>query len=310
MICLIAFTDRGQQMAEELAEKLDGQSVRCGQGCSLESWTREHFQTGNALVFVGAAGIAVRAIAPHLRSKTTDPAVVVVDERGRFAVPVLSGHLGGANDLARRISGLCGAQAVITTATDLGGVFAVDEWAKRQNCVILNPERIKNVSGTLLAGGQVEITTRWPIAGNPPEGVALTLVPRIVTLGVGCKRGTSLEALENAFSALLEREHISEKAVCRVCSIDLKKEEPGLLVFCKKRGLSFETFPAQELAKVKGDFPASDFVRQVTGVDNVCQRAAVLGSGGRLIGTRYVGGGVTMALAEGPFAPDWRWRDE
>ena len=156
----------------------------------------------------------------------------------------------------------------------------------------------------------MEISTCWPVAGTPPEGIALNLVPRIVTLGVGCKRGTSSEALEIAFSALLERERVQEKAVCRVCSIDLKKDEPGLLTFCKTRGLPFETYSAFELAAVEGDFPASEFVKKVTGVDNVCQRAAVLGSGGRLIGTRYAANGVTMALAEGPFTPDWRWRDE
>ena len=306
MIHLISFTDRGQKLAETLARELDGQATR---GMPLDQWTCEHFRTGNALIFVGAVGIAVRAIAPCIRSKATDPAVVVVDEGGQFAVPILSGHLGGANDLARKIAALRGAQPVITTATDLNGVFAVDEWARRQNCAVQTPEQIKTISGTLLAGGRVEISTCWPVAGTPPEGVTLNLVPRIVTLGVGCKRGTDLEILETAFSALLARERINEKAVCRVCSIDVKKDELGLLAFCETRGLPFETYSASELAAVEGDFPASDFVREVTGVDNVCQRAAVLGSGGRLIGTRYAANGVTMALAEGAFTPDWRWSD-
>lgn len=310
MIFLISFTGRGQDLAERLARALDGRAVRCGQEQSLADWTRENFRTGNALIFVGAAGIAVRAIAPHVRSKSTDPAVVVVDEGGQFTIPILSGHLGGANDLARRIAAVCGAVPVITTATDVNGVFGMDGWAKQQNCAVLNPERIKNVSGALLAGGRVEIATRWPVSGPPPEGVALRLVPRIVTLGVGCKRGTPLEALEAAFSALLAREHVAEQAVCRVCSIDLKQGEPGLLAFCQQRSLPFVTFSAQELSAAEGEFPASDFVREVTGVDNICQRAAVLGSGGSLLGTRYTARGVTMALAEGPFAPDWRWRDE
>ena len=306
MIHLISFTDRGQSLAEGLAERLGG---KAGRGVPLAEWTREYFQTGNALVFVGAVGIAVRAIAPYVDSKATDPAVVVVDEMGQFAIPILSGHLGGANDLARKIAALCGAQPAITTATDLNGVFAVDEWAKRQNCAVVNPEGIKHVSGTLLVGGKVEISTHWPIAGESPEGIVLHLVPRIVTLGVGCKRGTAAETLEMAFCTLLERESVSEKAVYQVCSVDLKKDEPGLLDFCERRGLPLITYSAEELAAVEGDFPASDFVRQITGVDNVCQRAAVLGSGGRLIGLRYAENGVTMALAEGPFAPDWRWND-
>lgn len=310
MIFLISFTDRGQALAEELARALDGRAVRCGKEQTLGGWTQAHFQTGNALIFVGAVGIAVRAVAPYVKSKATDPAIVVVDERGQFAIPLLSGHLGGANDLARKISAVCGAAPVITTATDINGVFAVDAWAKRQNCTILNPERIKNVSGTLLAGGNVEISTRWSISGIPPEGVSLRLIPRIVTLGVGCKRGTSPEALEAALSALLGREHVQKEAICRVCSIDLKQNEPGLLAFCERHSWPLKTFTARELAAVEGDFPSSDFVREVTGVDNVCQRAAVLGSGGNLLGTRYAAGGVTLALAEGPFAPDWRWNNE
>lgn len=110
---------------------------------------------------------------------------MVLDECGRFAVPILSGHLGGANDLARALAAVCGAVPVITTATDANGVFAVDEWAKHQNCTVLEPERIKLVSGALLAGKTVQFASDWPIAGAPPDGItagdapdfALTLCP-------------------------------------------------------------------------------------------------------------------------------------
>ena len=140
----LAFTETGLALAKRLAAALPGSVARCGQdGTSLAEWTGVQFMQSDALIFVGAAGIAVRAIAPHCKSKTTDPAVVVVDECGRFAVPILSGHLGGANDLARAIATVCGAVPVITTATDAHGIFAVDEWAKHQNCMVLEPERIK-----------------------------------------------------------------------------------------------------------------------------------------------------------------------
>lgn len=302
MIFLISFTDRGQALAETLTRALDGQAVRCNQDQSLDSWTKEHFQTGNALIFVGAAGIAVRAVAPHVKSKTTDPAVVVVDEAGRFAVPILSGHLGGANDLAQKIASIYGAVPVITTATDLNGTFAVDQWAKRQNCAILNPERIKNVSGALLAGGRVELCSPWPVAGEPPEGVSLRLMPKIAVLGVGCKRGTPQEALEAAFAAL----PIHPASFCKVCSIDLKRNEPGLLAFCRAHRLELETFSAAELQEAPGEFFSSEFVERVTGVDNVCERAAVLGSGGMLLLKKRTENGVTMAVAAKPFTPNWR----
>ena len=133
----LAFTAKGEALARRLAEALPGSVSRCGGDVTLKGWTAEHFAQDEALIFVGAVGIAVRAIAPHCKSKTTDPAVVVVDECGRFAVPILSGHLGGANDLARAIAAVCGAVPVITTATDANGLFAVDEWAKAQGCAVL-----------------------------------------------------------------------------------------------------------------------------------------------------------------------------
>lgn len=306
MIALISFTGRGQALAETLARALDGQAVRCNREQSLDGWTREHFQTGNALVFVGAAGIAVRAVAPYVKSKTTDPAVVVVDETGQFAVPILSGHLGGANELAQKVAALCGAVPVITTATDLSGVFAVDQWAKRQSCAILNPEGIKTVSGALLAGGRMELCSPWPVAGEPPEGVSLRLMPKIAVLGVGCKKDTPEEALEAAFAAL----PIHPVSFCKVCSIDLKQNEPGLLAFCRAHGLELETFSAAELQGTPGEFSPSEFVERVTGVDNVCERAAVLGSGGTLLLKKRTGDGVTMAVAAVPFTPNWRWQDE
>ena len=168
----LAFTDTGLALARRLADALSGSVDRCGSGgVSLAGWTALQFAQSDALVFVGAVGIAVRAIAPHCRSKASDPAVVVLDECGRFAVPVLSGHLGGANDLARALAAVCGAVPVITTATDAHGIFAVDEWAKHQNCTVLEAERIKHVSSKLLAGQSVRFAAEFPVQGTPPAGV-------------------------------------------------------------------------------------------------------------------------------------------
>ena len=274
---LLAFTRRGHDLAQTLAERLGGEASRCGRGCTLESWTAEGFRSGAPLIFVGAVGIAVRAIAPFVKSKASDPAVVAVDEGGSYAIPLLSGHLGGANDLARQIAAVSKAQAVITTATDVRGCFPEGE------------------------GCDVEVSCR------SGDGAALRLVPPAAVLGVGCRRGTSLRALEAAFEALLAREELSPLAVKKVCSIDLKQGEPGLLAFCDGHSLPLETCSAGELAAVPGEFPASDFVQRVTGVGNVCQRSAVLGSGGgALLGEKYQREGVTMALAMGEFPLDWR----
>jgi len=158
---LLAFTQKGMELARRLAAELSGEAARCGEGCTLDAWTADAFANADALVYVGAAGIAVRAVAPYAGNKASDPAVVAVDECGRFAVPLLSGHLGGANRLARRIGAVCGALPVITTATDANGAFAVDEWAVRQGCCVLDVPRIKRVSAKILAGGTAVLRSPW-----------------------------------------------------------------------------------------------------------------------------------------------------
>lgn len=325
---LLAFTAKGFALAENLAAAFNGQAARCKAPLSLDVWTAHAFASSDALVYVGAVGIAVRAIAPYIRSKATDPAVVVVDECGHFAVSLLSGHLGGANDLTRRIAAVCGAVPVITTATDANGVFAVDEWAKYQNFAVVNSEKIKFISAKLLAGGNVLLYTDWPITGQTPQGVTVTenpeydfsltvrnensdalhLVPRIAVVGIGCRRGTPQTAIENAYDTWLTEHHIYKQAVIRICSIDLKQDEPGLTGFCRTRNLPFQTFSAGQLQQVQGNFTASAFVQNVTGVNNVCERSAVLGSGGTLYLKKTVSNGVTLAMALAPFAPNWQWR--
>ena len=326
----LAFTAKGLALAQQLAQTCPGSVSRCGLGgVTLAGWTAQQFAAADALVFVGAAGIAVRAIAPHCRSKAVDPAVVVLDECGHFAVPILSGHLGGANELARRLAAVCGAVPVITTATDANGVFAVDEWARHQNCAVLEPERIKLVSGKLLAGQPVYYRADFPVTGtvpaglfpaDPPEkadfaltlcptGQALHLVPRIGVLGIGCKRGTSAETLEAAFAAFWTRHSLAAQAVTAAASIDLKQNEPGLLAFCQARGWPVRFYSAAQLRSLPGQFTPSPFVQRVTGVDNVCERAAVLDADGSLFYPKFACSGVTLALACRPFAPDWRWQN-
>lgn len=323
-IALIAFTDRGMGLAKKLAVSLGGEAERARDG-GLAAWTAAHFQKNEALIFVGAVGIAVRAIAPHVRNKAEDPAVVCVDETGRWAVPLLSGHLGGANELARAIAALTGGEAVVTTATDINGLFAVDLWARKQGMAVLQRERIKAVSAKLLRGGTVTIESGSPIQGEPPAGVllgkdgdvlvsyraadtpALQLVPRVLTLGVGCRRGTEAETLEAAFQQFCAERGALPQAIEAAASIDLKADETGLLRFCAAHGWTIRFYSAEELRTVPGNFTASAFVESTAGVDNVCERAAVLSSGGSLIENKYARAGVTFALAERPVQYDWSW---
>lgn len=325
-VACLAFTDKGFALAQTLARALGGTADRSGQPLSLDQWTRQHFDREKALIYVGAAGIAVRAVAPFLQSKTTDPAVVVVDECGQFAIPIVAGHLGGANALARRVGQICGAVPVITTATDVNGVFAIDTWARSQGCVVLHPGQIRKVSGCLLAGKTVRLHTQLPVSGTLPQGIqvvqqgpwqvylgvdpqpenVLWLVPRCIVLGIGCRKGISAQVLEEQFAAF----GLPPQVVLAVASIDLKAEESGLLAFCRQHGWPLQVYTAEELAAVPGTFSASSFVAKTTGVDNVCERAAVLASGGKLLRGKTAGDGVTLAAAVAPLELDWRTNDE
>ena len=316
---LIAFTQRGNDLAQHLAESLSahGHQAACTRdGLKAEEWAARAFSRSDGLIFVGATGIAARSIAPHLRHKSTDPAVVVVDEGGQFVIPILSGHLGGANDLAREIAASIRAVPVITTATDVNGVFAVDQWARRQGIIVCNPERILSVSSRLLAGETVGFFSAWPIAGelpaglslvsredaqvvldlHHPEGDALWLCPKRVRVGMGCRRDTPVSVLRALLEEVLTQEGIPQRAVSALCTIDLKKDEPGLQELTGELNVPLTTYSAQELAQVPGDFTPSPFVEQVTGVDNVCERAA-LACGGTLLRRKTAKDGATVALA-------------
>lgn len=331
---IAAFTRRGEELGMRVRDGFDDAHLeRCdasGGAVGVRDWVAERFRTGNALVFIGAAGIAVRAISPHVADKTRDPAVVVLDETGSFVIPLLSGHLGGANDLARRIAGITGAREVITTATDGRGVFAVDEWARKSGFAVANPGAIKTVSSALLDGREVFFRSAFPLRGNLPEGVTaeaeanpdadadtpgfavsvfqpaddgeLWIVPPAVTLGVGCRRGVAASRLEEFFVRFCRESLLSPLAVRGVASIDLKQGEAGLLEFCRAHAWELRTFSADELSAALGDFSSSEFVSSVTGVDNVSGRAAVLGSGGgTLVVGRFAGDGIVMAAALTPF---------
>lgn len=327
----LAFTEKGFALAQRLQAAMGGRVTRAGRGSeepfSLQSWTADAFAAQRKIVFVGAVGIAVRAVAPHLRSKATDPAVVAVDELGRFAVPICSGHLGGANDLARQVAGVCGAVPVITTATDCENRFAVDEWARRQNCAVAQPWKIKDISARVLAGETIAVRSAWPVRGTPPayvrlgdagadvvvdlyrggEAEALCLVPRVAVLGIGCRRDTPQETVEQAFRTFCEELGVWEQAVCEAATIDWKMQEPGLLAFCRAHGWPVRFFSAEALERLEGEFTGSPFVKRTVGVDNVCERSAALASGGALIGKKYVFGGVTLAMAQKPYEMDWTW---
>ena len=335
-VAFIGFTQRACMLACKLGARLreQGMSVEIAGPAryaeqlgidayeSLGAWTAEHFGKSDALVFVSAAGIAVRAIAPYVKDKFDDPAVVQIDEAGAFVVPLLSGHVGGANELARMLADCCGAQVAISTATDVNGLFAVDEWAHGQGLVICERALAKAVSSALLEGVPVGFVSDFEIEGELPNGLVwsaendcdlgicvsydetarpfektLHLVPRDIVVGAGCRKGTEATHFAQQLLQVLASRGISVRAVQVLASIDVKKDEEALLEFARVHGCDLVFFSAEELQELEWEFSHSPFVEQTVGVGNVCERAAVRASGsGELICAKQSLDGVTIAL--------------
>jgi len=283
---------------------------------------RVNFPLYHAHVFVAATGIVVRSIAPLLESKSTDPAVIVCDQNGEHVISLLSGHLGGANDLARRIAEHIKGRPVITTATDTASRPAIDTLAQSRNCVIADPTRIAAVNSILAEGGAVTVCdaeNRLGLRDNPSEFFKLTdekaqvrvtwktemadgliLHPRCLFAGIGCRRGVSKTEILEALAKVMEDGKLAPSSLTALASIDLKSDESGLVEAAKDLGLPLEFFSTPELDAIQTPNP-SKRVREKIGVESVCEAASLLaamktGREARLIAPKTIIGRVTVAI--------------
>lgn len=307
-----------------------GRSDNIPEGSSDEIYGRL-FDSNDVLIFVGACGIAVRKIAPYIKDKQTDPAVICIDELGTYVIPILSGHIGRANAIARYIAEQISSTAVITTATDINGRFSVDSWAARNGFIIDDIKAAKEVSSAILEQ-DIPLISEFKIAGQPPAGIrsedgntvrsyndnadrfrndigiyigcnirkpfsrTLRLIPKAVHLGIGCRKGTDEDSIRQAVDKVLSEHDIDKRAVKCISSIDIKSGEKGLLDYAEHNNLPINFYSAEELNNLDGDFTSSEFVKGITGVDNVCERAAMIGAEHLLVRKNAVNG-VTIAAA-------------
>lgn len=346
-IRIISFTSRGKALARRISSVLKEEGFEAEAAVknsrdpeslkeSLSAWTERQFSEAQGIIFVGAAGIAVRAVAPFVKSKAEDPAVLAVDEAGRYCIPLLSGHLGGANALACLLGKRLGMEPVLTTATDINGKWAVDVFAAKNGLFIQDLEGAKKISARILGeepvtlklqegNGQVEGELPPEVSLFPGDGkgagphiflgirkpsgeeTILCLIPRRVILGIGCRKGVSEEEIALAVETALEEAGIWPQSVRAAATIRQKEKEPGLVAYCRSRGISLQAYDGEELKSLQGAFTASSFVEQVTGVDNVCERSALLcaGKGGKLILAKRALGPVTVAAAEEKWRVDF-----
>lgn len=339
---VFSFSLRGAELSKLIASYLEGIGYevenltysKYAEQANLKPMLPDHnyacqeaFAHCQTIVFVGACGIAVRTIAPFIKNKQVDPAVLSVDERGNFVIPLLSGHIGGANELARCLAVKLDGQACVTTATDVNGLFAVDEWAARNNMVLNSLKEAKAFAAALVNQQQVGLycDEGFVIKSQLPQlvklqngeeealsmGMAITLdksckpfpvtvqlLPVVIYLGIGCKRNTPVENIKALVLPELERLHIDRRTIAGIASVDLKKDEQGLLAFARELKVPAMFYSAEELNSLEGDFTPSKFVQSVVGVSNVCERSAVFASKqGTLLLKKTSLNGVTLAIA-------------
>lgn len=328
-ITIISFTKKGGDINKRLTDILSESDItsytlekyrfdnRVKPLGNLKETVKRHF-TDDAVIFIGAVGIAVRSIAPYIKDKFCDPAVLVIDELGRYVIPLLSGHVGGANELANYIGEALSAAPIITTATDINGTFAVDIFAKKNNLLISSRKLAKDVSAALLDNNCIDIDSdiknidvkelkkklnpknkacdiKVRITDRIYDDTILTLIPKNLYIGVGCKKNTDADKMWDFVNDIFRLEGLDIRAVKSIGSIDIKRDEDAIKNLANRLNVPFLTFTKDELNSVSGDFFESEFVRKTVGVGNVCERAVCIQCN-NLIVKKTAREGMTVAI--------------
>ena len=340
-IALYALTEEGAALAAGLAGKLPGDlylprskalHLAATRFTSLAEAIEKSFTLYKAHAFVAACGIVVRSIAPLLRGKERDPAVVVLDQSGSYVVSLLSGHLGGANDLAREIASLIGACPVITTATDSAGLAAVDELARKKGLLPANAQAVRAVNSALLEGrtiwlsdpedrlgwsqeappgyrirpvnhlqdlppNQPGLAVSWRAEEPQDQRHHLLLRPRCLVVGLGCHPGASASEILELIASIFAEQGLSLASIGCLTSTSKRQEEPGLREAAQTLQVPFACVEHETLCSVRVPNP-SQHVKKHLGVDGICEASALIQAGlGRLLLAKRKGRNVTLAVA-------------
>jgi len=354
-VAIVAITRKGVKLGRQLSGFLPASHLYLpAKFASGQIPGEHHFQdsirevVGKAfleyegLVLIMAAGIAVRTIATRIKSKHHDPAVVVIDEAGKFAVSLLSGHRGGANELAAGIASHIGAQPVVTTASEVSGTIAVDMIGQEFGWQLDGEANVTKVSAAMVNGDDVGlyqdagerhwwtgvlsenirnfsrledlensacpaalIITDKLLAGRYKDLLSKAVIyrPKCLVIGIGCNRGVICSRIEEILTQVLLEHGLSAKSIRNIATIDLKRDEEGLLEFARKQNLSIEFFKSKDLKQQECPSEPSDAALKAVGAPGVCEPAALLSSGSaHLVVPKNKCGDLTIAIARVPFS--------
>jgi cobalt-precorrin 5A hydrolase len=318
---IFCVTENGIEIAKKINEKISSdvfviEKFNKNFGISftsLKEVVNENFKKYKYLIFIMATGIVTRIIAPHILKKDVDPAVISIDEQGNFVIPLLSGHLGGANNQSKKIANIINSIPVITTATDVSGKIAVDTLAENLNCKLDSLESAKKVTSLILQNKQISIDLPKNIEVNNKnaEGIILItnkinieitkIIPQNICVGIGCKKGTKVEDLEIFVNEVFNNFNLNIESIKNLNSCWVKQEEEGLLKLSKLINRKINFFSKEEIEEFENLIEEkSDFVKNTIGVYGVSEPCAYLGSNrkGKFLVKKIKKQGMTLSLFE------------
>ncbi len=315
---IVYLTQRGKTVAEKIIQYFpDSKLYKFNRTDISQIWNSHRF-----IIFIMATGIAVRSIAPFIKDKKNDPAVLSIDEEGKYIIPIIGGHLKGANELAKTLAKFLNSTPFITTASDLNNLPALDLWIKRCSLKVKNPEILSKIMSKLIENKnlmlfmensvQIPLLNCFQLTENISEadivitnkiskGDKLILVPTNLFIGIGLHEWITEEKIERGIKEALNRNGFEFKAVQAIATIDKKSTYPALLSFCKKYGLKLYSYTSEELNSIT-TVSHSDIVYKSVGVSSVSEQACLLASQGKLIIAKQILKDMTVAVAEGIFS--------
>lgn len=282
----------------------------------MENFTEElerAFNRYDGHIFIMATGIVIRKISPLIKSKDVDPAVVVVDEGMNFVISLLSGHLGGANDLAQKLHEAIGLVPIITTSSDVTGKIAVDTLSQKLSCRLESLEKAKNITSLIVDGKNVQLSLPKNICDENPEGVIVVsnredleiihLYPENLVIGIGSRRGIEKEKVYEFLMEILKKHNLSPKSIKHFATVDLKADEEGIVETAKKFDKELKIVTREEILTVENMFQGSEFVKKEIGVRAVSEPCAYLTSSkdGKFIEIKAKKDGMTISIYEERF---------
>ncbi|WP_090091951.1 cobalt-precorrin 5A hydrolase [Clostridium uliginosum] len=289
----------------------------------LSDVTEKAVKCSHSIIFIGSTGIAVRAISPFIKTKDIDPGVVVVDLANKYSISLLSGHLGGGNELALKVSKILNNIPIITTATDNLGIVAPDIVAKDNDLIIEDLKKAKYIASILVDGktvgikddyNKIEISKGYEKVEELREDCIwithdlkydkeyksdysniLKLIKKDLVLGIGCRRSTPYKKLKQFINESLEKYNLDIRAVNKIVSVDVKKDEEGLIKLAETLNCPFKTFERKDIQTVQDKYEKSEFVLKTLGITGVCEPCVDL-AGAKVIISKIKHEGMTLAI--------------